>query len=64
MATTMQETHDAFRSLIHKMTTIIVGLLQIADEQQDLIYKIEDITSVTYEMPALCLDPHRIIDEQ
>jgi hypothetical protein len=44
IATTTQETHDTFRSLIHMMTTIDPGLLQITDEQRDLIYKIEAIT--------------------
>jgi hypothetical protein len=39
-------------------------LLQIADKQQDLIYKIEAITIATYEMPALRPDSQRVIDEQ
>jgi hypothetical protein len=47
-----------------KMTTIAVGLLQIADEQRDLIYKIEAITAVMYEMLALRPDPQRVVDEQ
>jgi hypothetical protein len=38
MVTTMQETQDAFRSLIQKMTTIAAYLLHITDKQWDLIY--------------------------
>jgi hypothetical protein len=64
MATTTQETHNTFKSLIQKMTTIAAGLLQITDEQRDLIYRIEAITTATYEMPALHPDPQLVIDEQ
>jgi hypothetical protein len=42
---------------------ITAGMLHIADEQRDLIYKIEAITAATYEMPARRLDPQRVVDE-
>jgi hypothetical protein len=64
MATTTQETHDTFRFLIQKMTTIAAGLLQIADEQRDLIDKIQAITATTYEMPTLRPYPQRAVNEQ
>jgi hypothetical protein len=64
MATIMQETHDALRSIVQKMTTIAVDLLQIINRQQDLIYKMEVIAAVLHEMPMLHPDLQRIVDEQ
>jgi hypothetical protein len=46
MSTTMQETHDALRSLIQKVTTMVVDLQTINNEQQDLIYKIEVMAGI------------------
>jgi hypothetical protein len=46
MATTTQETHDALRSLIQKVATMVADLQTINDEQQDLIYKIEVMANI------------------
>jgi hypothetical protein len=46
MATTTQETHDALRSLIQKVTTMVADLQMINDEQQDLIYTIEVMANI------------------
>jgi hypothetical protein len=63
MATTTQETHDTFKCLIQKITTIAAGMLQIVDEKRDLIDKIEAIIAATYEMSALRPNPQWIVDE-
>jgi hypothetical protein len=46
MATTTQETRDALRSLIQKVTIMVADLQTINDEQQDLIYKIEVMVGI------------------
>jgi hypothetical protein len=50
MATTTHETHDALRSLIQKVSTMVADLQTINDEQQDCLYKLDVLAGI--QLPA------------